>query len=436
MNCIPGRITEHASWCLNRLRRVCFVCLYSPVIVLGACSAPASESDTPPSPGAMTYRVDYRVTPDPAAAGAQVELRISQPRHLLRVFDMQRGKIDVDSLEGDGEITIDNDRVLWSPPADGGALTWFVPLNHERIAGAFDARIEADWAIFRGSDIIPAARTRTVRGALSETQLAFDLPTAWSSLTPYYGRQHRYSVQNTERRFDRPTGWFLLGKFGRRNETIAGRRVVVAGPTGHSVRRMDMLALLRWTLPELTNLLPGFPSRLTIISAGSPMWRGGLSAPNSLFIHADRPLLSENGTSTLLHELMHIGMGLSAEDGADWIVEGLAEYYGLELLRRTGTISEKRHNTALAHLEEWGREAQILCTDRASGPITARAVDVLNQLDRELRQTYATSLDDVLRQLVTKDRDIRVADLQSVVSGLAGELPAIIANENLPGCGS
>ena len=320
--------------------------------------------------------------------------------------------------------------------ADGGTLTWTVPLNHERTPGAFDARIEADWAIFRGSDIIPAARTRTVRGALSETHLAFDLPKAWSSLTPYYGREHRYSVQNTERRFDRPTGWFLLGGFGRRNETIAGRRVVVGGPTGHSVRRMDMLALLRWTLPELTNLLPEFPSRLTIISAGSPMWRGGLSAPNSLFIHADRPLLSENGTSTLLHELMHIGMGLSAEDGADWIVEGLAEYYGLELLRRTGTISEKRHNTALVRLEEWGREAKNLCTDRASGPITARAVGVLNQLDRELRQTYATSLDDVLRQLVTKDRDIRVADLQSVVSGLAGELPAIIANENLPGCGS
>ena len=116
MNCIPGRTTERGSPCLNRLRIIASACLYSLAIVLGACSAPASESDTPPTPGAMTYRVDYRVAPDPAAGAAQVELRISQPRHLLRVFDMQRGNIDVDSLEGDGEMVIDNDRVLWSPP--------------------------------------------------------------------------------------------------------------------------------------------------------------------------------------------------------------------------------------------------------------------------------------------------------------------------------
>ena len=71
------------------------------------------------------------------------------------------------------------------------------------------------------------------------------------------------------------------------------------------------------------------------------MWRGALSAPQSLYVHAERPLLSGNATSTLLHEIVHIGLGLADERGADWIVEGLAEYYSLEVLRRSGTISEE-----------------------------------------------------------------------------------------------
>ena len=434
MNCIPGR--ENARSERRRLNRLAALpCLSWLAVVLCACSAPASETEESAAPD-LTYRVDYEVTPDPAAGGAHVTLTVNQPRHLLRAFDMQRGSIDPDSVQGDGEINFVDDRILWSPPTRGGELRWFAPIDHERSSGEFDAKITPDWAIFRASDLMPAVKTRTLRGATSDTHLAFNLPRGWSSLTPYSGRDNRARVLNPERRFDRPTGWMLLGRFGRRNETIADRRVIVAGPAGHSVRRMDMLALLRWTLPELTNLLPEFPERLTIISAGDPMWRGGLSAPTSLFIHSGRPLLSENGTSTLLHEIMHIGIGLRAEDGADWIIEGLAEFYGLELLRRTGTISHKRHAAALEQLRNWGQEAATLCTQRSSGAVTAQAVTVLDQLDRELRQTSDASLDDVLRQLVTKDRDIRFADLQSVATELADGLPAAIANGKLRGCGS
>src|SRR5690606_21947056 len=134
-----------------------------------------------------------------------------------------------------------------------------------------------------------------------------------------------------------PTGWIVLGHLGVRYDTISGIRTKVAGPVNQGVRRMDMLALLRWTLPELLRILPDFPHRLTIVSAGDPMWRGALSAPQSLYLHAERPLISENGTSTLLHEVVHVGLGVGAGHGADWVVEGLAEYYSLEMLRRSGT---------------------------------------------------------------------------------------------------
>ena len=45
---------------------------------------------------------------------------------------------------------------------------------------------------------------------------------------------------------------------------------------------------------SLSRLLPDFPDRLTVVSATGPMWRGGLSAPASLYIHADLPLISDS----------------------------------------------------------------------------------------------------------------------------------------------
>lgn len=414
------------------------------LLLVSACSAPASEVGSATlgvaaestTSGDRTYGISYRLSPDPDAGGAWIDMEVSQSRALLREIDMQQRQIDADSVSGDGNLVIDNGRIVWTPPDEGGSITWFAPIDHIRSDGRYDAHINAEWAIFRASDVFPAAKTRTVRGAKSQTSLSFDLPTGWSSLTPYRGNRHRYTIDNPERRFDRPTGWFLLGNFGRRNETINGRRIVVAGPMGHAVRRMDILAFMHWTLPALTELLPRLPDRLTVVSAGEPMWRGGLSGPNSLFLHAERPLISENGTSTLMHEMMHVGMGLSGEAGADWIVEGLAEFYSLELLRRSGTISAKRYATALQHLAEWSEEAQTLCTERAAGPVTAKAVIVFHNLDGELRRQTTTDLDAVIRQLVTHDRDIGLADLQSVVRELAGSLPEAIETNNLPGCGS
>lgn len=42
--------------------------------------------------------------------------------------------------------------------------------------------------------------------------------------------------------------------------------------------------------------------------------------------------ISENATSTLFHELSHVITRISAEDRSDWIAEGLAEFYSVELV--------------------------------------------------------------------------------------------------------
>jgi len=406
------------------------------VIIVAVCSVSSSWSAEEGESASLVYQVEYIVTPQPDAGGAWVELKLDQSSHLLREFNMRAPAAKISTPDGDGEISVAEERLIWSPPPAGGSLRWFALIDHQRNGGSFDARITTDWAIFRAEDIIPQATTRTLRGASSETTLSFELPSGWSSLTEYFGHNHSYQIDNPERRFDRPAGWIILGDIGVRYDRIADLRVNVAAPTDQGMRRTDILALLNWTLPEILRIVPDFPRRLTIVGAGDPMWRGGLSGPRSLFIHADRPLISENGTSTLLHEVMHIAIGKGAEEGMDWIVEGLAEYYSLAILHRSGTISDRRFVEAIGKQAEWGASAKILCTARSGGATTARAVTVMSELDQEIRvrSDGRTSLDDVLLVIAATDREITLGGFAAIAGQFTGGDAHALRAANLPGC--
>jgi hypothetical protein len=399
----------------------------------GRSSANSAEAQDNSS---RIYQVEYIVTPQPDAGGAWVELKLEQSSHLLREVNMRAPEQRISAPDGDGEISLADERLVWTPPPGGGSLRWFARIDHQRDAGSFDARITADWAIFRAEDVIPQATTRALRGASSESTLSFDLPSGWSSLTEYFGRNHSYRIENAERRFDRPAGWIILGDIGVRYDRIAGLRVNVAAPTHEGMRRTDILALLHWTLPEVLRLVPDFPKRLTVIGAGDPMWRGGLSGPRSLFIHTDRPLISENATSTLLHEVMHIALGNGAGEGMDWIVEGLAEYYGLVILHRSGTISDRRYAEALRKQSKWGSTVSNLCAAKSSGAITARAVSVMAELDNEIRARSrgGKTLDDVLHAVAASDSELTLAQFASIAGQFTGGDPHALRPADLPGC--
>ena len=424
MNCLPTlpiRVSNVAC-----LLAICW---------LAACTAPAEESrGGPAAANGLEYDSAYRVSLDAGAGLAFVTLDVSQPRHLLREmrFELPHSA----AIDGDGPISRDDSQISWIVPEGGGTLSWSVPIANERTDGVFDAWLGPDWGIFRAEDIIPRARTRTLKGAFSNTTLDFDLPDEWSVVTEYPSRDGRLLVERDGRRFDQPAGWIVTGDLGVRRERIAGVSVVVAAPVGQRVRRMDMLAMMNWVLPEMARLLPALPARITVVSAGEPMWRGGLSAPQSLFIHADRPLISENGTSTLVHELLHLSLNLSAAEGHDWIIEGLAEFYTLELLKRSGTITSRRYERAMVALEEWGRESDALCGANSTGATTARAVALFHALDLELRQRHADrpGLDDVVFRLVEDGQEVDLRVLTDTVLNLFGGIPELIDSERLPGC--
>lgn len=406
--------------------------VFTAVAILTGCGAPTSESSAETS---SRYDLTYTLTPLPREQAVEVELELEQGRHLLREMSFRLGRTS--DYEGDGELRVDaaTGSGTWVPPAAGGTLRWRADVPHARTGNGYDAWLDASFGLFRAEDVIPRARTRALRSAESRTRLRFELPGGWSVATQYQ-RSSRggFRARSDERRFVQPSGWILLGDLGVRRDDIAGVRVAVAAPFGHGARRIDMLALLNWTLPELIRLFPATPSRLTIMAAGDPMWRGALSAPSSIFVHSERPLISENGTSTLLHEVMHVLMSARAEPGYDWLLEGFAEYYSLEVLRRSRTLTPQRHAQAIAGLREWAESAELLCGGESTGAQTALAVMTLVALDGELRERGSGTLDDVLHDLMLSDEPLNLQRLVDAATAYVGKKPDALHIDKLPGC--
>lgn len=401
-------------------------------ILLAACSGPVSESAEHRDDS--TWSAHYRATLIPGEQAVDVVLDVSQSRHLLR--EMRFTLDESIPARGNGEIVRSGNELAWLPPESGGRLEWRMTVANRRGDSGYDAWLDLEWGLFRAEDIIPRATTRTLKGATAVTRLSFTLPPRWSVVTEYFEQDGYFSIDKPDRRFTQPSGWIVAGELGVRRERIAGVRAAVAAPQSEQVRRMDMLALLNWTLPELARVVPDMPARLTIVSAGEPMWRGGLSAPQSIYMHADRPLISENGTSTLLHEVMHVAIDIDAATGYDWIVEGFAEFYSLELLQRSGTISQSRHEAAIAQLDEWSASASRLCRKSSTGATTALAVLKLRDVDREL--VAATNgearLDDIVPLLSGRDDPVDLKDLQLAFEQLAGRKSDTLHTDELPGC--
>ena len=434
MNCFSGchdRRPRGKRLPRASLRSLAFALLVAPVM---ACGGPSSETETAVTPKA--YDLLYTVTPEPSQASVTVELELRQSESLLREVRFRTRSGRFGEFDGDGEIHREDNYVRWTPPAKGGVLRWRSQVLHQRNGKGYDAWLGEDWGLFRAEDNIPGAATRSAEAAYSRTRLAFALPADWSVVTQYADEDDVFIVRRGDRRFKQPKGWIVMGDLGVRRDRIAGVDVAIAGPVNNGVRRLDMMALRNWTLPELTRIVPDMPPQITIVSAREPMWRGGLSAPASLYMHAERPLLSENGTSTLLHEIMHVVLDFDTDHDHDWIVEGLAEFYSLELLGRSRTLSRSRYDKARRAQKEWARSSDRLCGGPSSGATTAKAVSVFVELDREIRRKTEGrhNLDDIVRNILDAPEPIDLDMLDRLAHDLIGENPDALHIGKLPGC--
>lgn len=372
---------------------------------------------------AATYDAHYRVEAQPASRTLRVELRLSGeklPGRLVFSIDPNRHR----NFTSTDTVEVAGNEVTWRPLGKYSRLYYDFSVNHERSPDRFDSLMTSEWAVFRADKLVPRARVTAVKGLESRATLEFALPPGWTSASAYpTASEGHLRIDDASRRFDRPQGWMVVGKLGKRSELIGDIQTIVAAPVAESARRQDMLSFLNWNLPHLEKVFPQFPRRLLVVAAGDPMWRGGLSGPASLFIHSDRPLISENRTSTLLHELVHVAMRIHGDEESDWIIEGLAEYYSIETLRRSGGIGKQRYKEAMERLEKWGGRSINLFTAESSGATTARAVIALRDADTEIRSLTGNkaSLDDVARELAANGGSVNLEKLQATAQKIAGK---------------
>ncbi len=395
-------------------------------ILFGFCQLAGGTLPSAQSPDnqkiPLIYKLHFEITLKPGA-DTKAKIVLTQPAAYLREVRFTAPEHRFFDFRGNGSINRDQDQIIWLPPSGNAELTYSTIIDHQRNDAGYDALMTDQWAIFRAEDIFPPAKTRQLKGSLSQSTLSFSLPDNWSVRVPYErnGTQS-FIVNNPARKFDRPAGWMIAGKLGVRRDIIHDINVAIAAPKYSGIQRIPMLALMRWTLPLIAAEVDQLPDRILIVSANDPMWRGGLSGPNSAYIHGDRPLISENGTSTLMHELVHVLMPIPTDPESDWIDEGLAEYLALSLLKRSGTISELRFKSAIERFTERGGKASSLRGISATGAIKARAVSVFSALDQELRKhsDNQITLFTLTRRLMLEQAPIDLDRLREISAELAG----------------
>lgn len=361
---------------------------------------------------AQKVDLDYLVRFLPESDQAEVSLTLGKGERVRSLSFNLGDKGNYSDFSADGEWSQESpERGVWQPGKGVAKLTYRVRISQPRGDADFDARMTEDWALLRGDDLVPSAQLRQQNKTELVARLQFELPKGWRGVETGWPRigKNKFRIDNPHRKFDRPTGWIIAGKIGTRRDKLGETDVTIAAPIGEGMRRMDILTLLTFVWKEAQAVFPRDPAKLLIVGAGDPMWRGGLSATNSYYMHADRPLVSENGTSSLVHELVHVFSRIQSRDRSDWVTEGLAEYYAIELVRRAGGLSEERYQKVREQMVDWSKPVKSLRGSSASGPVTARAVLLLQELDREIRQktkgsTEPRSLDDVTRGLMRLDK--------------------------------
>jgi hypothetical protein len=385
-------------------------------------SAPAARAKE-------TFSIDYIVTisaQHPHMASVRWELSgIEEVKHLRLQFAADR----LDRFQGTGTLEPVRGGLRWVPGGPYAHLTYRANIDHVRGQHQrYDSYAGPDWIVTRARDLFPriAIECEPGReaGVKSRARLIFRLPNGWHStaaLAPLGANTYR--LNEPGKILDRPRGWFALGKMTVDHQEIAGTMVQVARAPGASLPAQAVFHFLDSTLPALKKLLNAAPETVLMVSAPDPMWHGGISGYQSFFIHAARPLRTPDKTSPYLHELFHVLQPYKPAADADWIEEGLAEFYSLELQRRAGLIDTAAYRRALGYFERYGLWNVDLTRQQDNAATNNSAPLVMYALDQRIQHATAgkARLDDVVTRLATRGGEVDTDRFRRVVNAVSGK---------------
>ena len=268
---------------------------------------------SPASPDDAVYQIVYGATLDPATQRAEVRIAVRQSRALLRHvrFDAPRDRYL--SVHGQGDVAITADHIDWSPPADGGVLHFEYAIDHVRDSGGQDARITETWALLKLDRLFPPAKVRVLKGAKSDGDAAPDGAGRLVDRDAVRTRRRSHATRSTIRArtsiAPKAGCWRgISSRYVATSSRTAASRLAV--PKGRGSDRTTCWRSCAGRCRRWCRSSRSFRERLLIVSGPDSMWRGGLSGSGSIYLHADRPLISQNGTSTPLHEMVHVASGL------------------------------------------------------------------------------------------------------------------------------
>jgi hypothetical protein len=387
----------------------------------------------------------------------KVRVSAKDPLH-PRVAVVLRGADEVESVtsmlpesrylhfNGDGQITQIGSDILWKPTGLFSTLNYEVVIPHERRKGVYDSYGKRDWVITRTSDLFPRKRILFGKPAKSYTTVGFDLPAGWdvvSSMPEESDALFRAPV--TEASYDWPTGWLIYGKVTSTVIKAEDARITLAYPEAFvrppkrtdAARTAKRKKYLDWfngkirqaddiyskVIPLMTKFLPKYAKSFLVIMGKDPMWHGGLSGENSLYIHRGVPNISEDRTSTLIHEYFHVCAGFNKDPrDAEWFIEGLAEYFSIRLLYDAGILTKEEFHAGIDMLASQGTWGYNLTRSKKRLVLYKNAPVVLYYLDESIRAKTGgkKSLKDAMAPLAELDKPVSTAMFKAELEEING----------------
>ncbi len=398
------------------------------LLLLGSCClrVVTQANAASPAPARTTFSVDYIVeisATDPKRAHIRWELSGADEITSLHLKVPADGRLS--NVEGSGSVVLAHE-IEWTLRGPFNHLSYDVAIDHRRGGkGRFDSFSGDGWIVTRARDLFPrtSIRTRDGTAARARGRLIFRTPAGWEteSSLPRLG-PNVFGIDAGAHILAKPSGWFILGNFASAHQEIAGLMIRIARAAGTGIDPATLFRFLERALPPLQHLLSAEPQSVLIVSAPDPLWHGGLSARGSFFMHASRPLRTPDHTSPFLHELFHVLQTFRFAADADWLTEGLAEYYSIELQRRTGLVSEGDFKRALGLFVKYGAWNLDLTQQKDGAATNNSAPAVLYALDQRIQRATSGQLrlDDVVRRLVAEPGKINTATFERVVEDVSG----------------
>ncbi len=391
--------------------------------LLLAAALPATAADR------RSYAVDYIVDVPANHKTLHVRWELAGAEE-IRSLVLHAPPERFSKFRGSGRVEVEGDRVRWSPGGPYAHLEYDVGVDHARGSkGRYDSYAADGWILARARDLFPRTAVdwseRNGSGApRSRARLIFHLPAGWTSATanPSAG-ENVYSIRDSGKAIDRVRGWMALGKLTQSHQEIDGIMVRVAQAPGSKLAAEDIFAFLGDTLPRLRQIIGRGPEELLIATAPDPMWHGGLSAQSSLFLHGDRPLRTPDKTSPILHELFHVLQPFSVGQDADWIAEGLAEFYSLELQQRAGLLNARGFTRGLRDFARFGAWNVDLRKQSDNAATNNSAPLVMYALDQRIQHATAGQkrLDDVVHLLCEEGGSVDTERFRRAAAKVAGK---------------